>query len=116
MKTETQIFANLAWQEKIKYMVSFYQGMIKKTNNSNYIAKFQAKIDEVKWYEESEENTNKLVGLYIQIMWAREKTKQKRIQETQQVIEKQKQKLARIQKDNGDENPNEYLAKALADI
>ena len=48
MKTEIQIFTDLAWQEKIDYMVSFYQGMIKKTDNAEYIAKFQAKVDEVK--------------------------------------------------------------------
>jgi len=48
MKTELQIFTDLAWQEKINYMVSFYQSMIKKTDNSDYAALFQAKVDEVK--------------------------------------------------------------------
>jgi hypothetical protein len=47
MKTEIEIFTDLAWQEKIHYMVSFYQGMIKKTDVSEYIEKFQSKIDEV---------------------------------------------------------------------
>lgn len=116
MKTEIQIFTDLAWQEKIKYMVSFYQSMIKKTDNSEYIEKFQSKIDEVKWYEENEENTTKLTELYTRIMWAREKTKQRKIEKTQQHIEEAKKKLARIESNSDENDPDEYLAEALTKI
>ena len=116
MKTEMQIFTDLAWQEKINYMVSFYQGMIKKTTDSEYISKFQSKIDEVQWYMENEENINKLASLYNRIMWARDKTKQRRIEETKQNIEKEQEKLARIESDTDEQAPDDYLATELTKI
>ncbi len=116
MKTEREIFTDLAWQEKIHYMVSFYQGMIKKTDVSEYIAKFQSKIDEVQWYTESQENTDKLIALYERIMWAREKTKQRKLEEMEKHIAEEKEKLARIQANNDEQNPDEYLAEAMAKI
>jgi len=42
--------------------------MISKTDNQDYIAKFQSKIDEVKSYEENELNNGKLVSLYERIV------------------------------------------------
>lgn len=111
MKTEIQIFTDLAWQEKMKYMVLFYQGMIRKTNNSEYIAKFQSKIEEVKWYEENKENRNKMIALYNRIIWAREKTKRRKIEETKYYIEKER--LASIKSNTDKENPDEYLAEAI---
>jgi len=116
MKTELQIFTDLAWQEKINYMVSFYQSMIKKTDNSDYAALFQAKVDEVKWYQENAENTNKLDALYDRIIWAKEKTKQRKIEEMQQHIEKEKAKLDDMQSSTNEPDPDEYLAEALAKI
>lgn len=113
MKTELQIFTDLAWQEKITYMVSFYQGMIKKTDNSKYIEKFQAKIDEIQGYEESDEHIQKLIELYKRIMEAKKKTKQRRIEVSQKAIEEQKAKIARIQAGADEEDPDEYLAQAL---
>lgn len=113
MKTELQIFTDLAWQDKITYMVSFYQGMIKKTTNPSYIEKFQAKIDEIQGYEASDENTQKLIVLYERIMEAKKKTKQRRIEASQKAIEEQKAKIARIQAGADEEDPDEYLAQAL---
>lgn len=116
MKTELQIFTDLAWQDKINYMVWFYQGMIKKTNNSEYIEKFQAKIDEVQWYEQNEENTQKLIALYERIMEAKEKTKQRKLEVSQKAIEEQKEKIARIQSGVDEDDPDEYLAEALTKV
>lgn len=116
MSNELQIFEKLSWNDKIQYISWFYQGMIKKTNNPEYIAKFQSKINEVKWYEENEVNNRKLVSLYERIIWAKEQTKQRKIEETKQTIEKQKQKLARIESNVDEQDPDEYLAEAMAKI
>lgn len=116
MKTEIQIFTDLARQEKINYMVSFYQGMMKGTDNSEYIKKFQNKIDEVKGYEENDGNMKKLIMLYERIMGAKEKTRQRRIDDSQKAIEEQKAKIARIQAGVDEDDPDEYLAEALTKI
>jgi hypothetical protein len=116
MKTEIQIFTDLAWQEKINYMVTFYQGMIKKTDNSEYISKFQAKIDEVQWYTENEANNGKLIALYGRIITAREKTKERKLEEMKQHIEEEKKKIARIEANKDEQNPDEYLAEAMSNI
>lgn len=116
MSNELQIFEKLSWNDKIQYISWFYQGMIKKTNNPEYISKFQSKIDEVKSYVENGENTIKLVNLYTRIVWAKEKTKQRKIEETKQTIEKQKKKLARIESNSDEQDPDEYLAEAMAKI
>jgi hypothetical protein len=47
-------------------------------------------------------------------MLAREKTKERRIEEAKQVIQKGKEKLAKIEADNDDPDPDEYLAEAMA--
>jgi len=116
MKTEIQIFTDITFQEKINYMLSFYQQMIKKTNNPEYIAIFQSKLDEIKSYKDSEDNEQKLIKLYNRIMLAKEKTKQRKIQETQKTIQEHKEKLLRIQADDHEESPDEYLAENLANI
>ena len=46
----------------------------------------------------------------------KEKTKQRRIEETQQAIEKQRQKLANIQSNDDEQDPDEYLAESMANI
>lgn len=116
MSNELQIFEKLSWNDKIQYIRWFYQDMIKKTNNPEYIAKFQSKIDEVKWYEKNKVNNSKLVSLYGRIMWAKQQTKQRKIEETKQAIEKQKQKLARIESNSDEQDPDEYLAEAMVKI
>ena len=116
MSNELQIFKNLSWNDKIQYISWFYQEIIKKTKNSEYISKFQSKIDEVKWYIENEENINKLINIYTRIVWAKEKTKQRKIEETKKTIEENKQKLARIEMDADEQDPDEYLAEAMAKI
>ena len=116
MSNELEIFEKLSWKDKIQYVVWFYQWMITKTNNQDHISKFQSKIDEVKWYEEDEGNTGKLISLYGRIVWAKEKTKQRKIEETKQNIEKQKQKLARIESNANEQDPDEYLAEVMAKI
>lgn len=90
--------------------------MIKKTNNPEYILKFQSKIDEVKSYVENDENTSKLVNLYTRIVWAKEKTKQRKLEETKKAIEENKQKLARIESNEDEQDPDKYLAEAMAKI
>lgn len=113
MSNELQIFEKLSWNDKIQYISWFYQGMIKKTDNPEYIAKFQWKIDEVRTYEENEVNNSNLVSLYERIMWAKEKTKQRKIEETKKTIEKKKQKLASIEANIEDKDSDEYLAQAI---
>lgn len=113
MSNELKIFEKLSWKDKIQYISWFYQGMIKKTNNTEYISKFQSKIDEVKSYVENEENISKLVNLYTRIIWAKEKTKEKRLEETRKIIESSKEKFTRIEADAEDDDPDEYLAEAL---
>ena len=49
-------------------------------------------------------------------MQAREKTKQKKIDATKKTIEEQKQKLAWIQADKDQQDPDEYLADSLLQI
>jgi len=68
MSNELEIFEKLSWEDKIEYMNTFYQAMIKKTDNPEYIDKFQSKIDEVNAYEESESNSDKLISLYERII------------------------------------------------
>ena len=116
MSNELEIFEKLSWKDKIQYVVWFYQWMISKTDNQDYIAKFQSKIDEVKSYEENELNNGKLVSLYERIVWAKQQTKQRKIEETKQAIEHQKQKLARIESNADEQDPDEYLAEAMAKI
>jgi hypothetical protein len=116
MVTKLQIFTDLSWQKKVDYILSFYQGMIKKTKNPDYIAEFQAKIQEVQWYQKNESTTSAMIDLYSHIMAAKEKTKQRKIQKTHNTIQKAKEKLAKIQADTDDEDPDGYLAKSMAKI
>ena len=90
--------------------------MIKKTDNPGFISKFQSKIDEVEWYRENEENTSKLIDLYARIMWAKEKTKQRKLEETKKAIEGNKEQLVRIESNENEQDPDEYLAEAMAKI
>lgn len=116
MTKELDIFKSLPWKDKIEYIIWFYQGMIGKTENPTYIASFQDKIKRVKWYEENQNNTDSLITMYEHIMQAREKTKQKKLDATKKTIEEQKQKLARIQADKDQQDPDEYLADSLLQI
>ncbi len=116
MTNELEIFKSLSWKDKIEYIIWFYQGMIAKTENSTYINSFQDKIKKVKWYEDNQVNTDNLVKMYEHIMQAREKTKQKKLNATKKTIEEQKQKLAWIQADKDQEDPDEYLADSLLKI
>lgn len=116
MANEINIFKNLKWNDKIEYMNKFYQAMIKKTDNPEYINKFQSKIDEVNAYEENELNNKKLVSLYERVIWAKQKTKQKKTIELNRSIKKNKQKLANIKSKSNEQDPDEYLAEALANI
>jgi hypothetical protein len=116
MITELQIFTDFSWQKKVDYIVSFYQGIIKKTKNPDYIAEFQAKINEVQWYQENENTTSAMIDLYSHIMAAKEKTKQRKIQKTNDTIQKAKEKLAKIQVDTDDEDPDGFLAESMAKI
>lgn len=116
MTKELDIFKSLPWKDKIEYIIWFYQGMIAKTENPSYIASFQDKIKIVKWYEDNQINTDNLVKMYEHIMQAREKTKQKKLDATKKTIEEQKQKLAWIQADKDQQDPDEYLADSLLQI
>ena len=116
MLSELKNFEKLSWENKIKYILWFYKIMISKTNNLEYIAKFKNKIDEVKWYEEDENNISKLTKLYGRIITAKEKTKLRKISEIKKNIEKQKQQIALIKANEDDKNPDEYLAQALTKI
>jgi len=116
MSNELELFKKLPRKNKIEYMMWFYTWMIAKTKNQDYIKKFKSTKDEVKWYEENKKNADKLNTLYTRILWAKQKTKQKRIKETEKAIEKHKEELARIQSNEDEEDPDEYLAKQLANI
>ena len=47
MTHDVEVFSKLERQKKIDYMVWFYEGMIKKTDNEEYKTKFQDMIDQV---------------------------------------------------------------------
>ncbi len=116
MNNEIDIFKNLALQNKVEYISRFYQVMIKKTDNPEYINKFQSKIDEINTYKENELNNNKLILLYERIMWAKEKTKQRKMEIIKKTIEENQQKIATIESNEYEEDPDEYLAKSMAQI
>ncbi len=116
MLNALDVFNQLSWLNKIKYIVWFYQWMIKKTNNLSYIAKFQVKIDEIMWYNDSLYNNKRLTSLYERIILAKKNTKQVKNNEIQNRIKEQKQKLVSIESNNNEQDPDEYLAESMANI
>lgn len=116
MSRECKIFTSLSWEDKVQYVTSFYENMIKKTNKSMYIDAFQAKVKEVRGYDENEVNTDKLIDMYKRIVQAKEKTIKKNIEYTQQKMMQQKKQLVQLETDAEAQNCDEYLATALANI
>lgn len=83
---ELVAFKSLSWQAKLDYIKWFYEDMIKKTDNTSYKIKFQSIIDTVDLYKENESNTIRLINLYGYIIWAKTKTKQKKIEKIEKKI------------------------------
>jgi len=116
MSNELETFEKLSWKDKIQYVVWFYQWMITKTDNQDYISKFQDMIKSVNEYQENEYNSQKLVWLYNRIMLAKEKTKQKKSQEVEITMKKNKEKLKMMQDDDNEQDPDEFLVQEMAKI
>lgn len=117
MGHDIEVFKKLDWQKKIDYMVWFYEGMIKKTDNEEYKTKFQDMIAQVKGYSESEESTTKLISLYERISLAREKTKKRKVEEAQVALAHAQEKLQALHSHDHDEvDADTFLDEQLANI
>ncbi len=116
MTHDIEVFNKLPWQKKTDYMVWFYEGMIKKTDNADYKTKFQDMIDQVKSYTESQESTEKLLSLYQRISLAREKTKKKKLDEAQAALAHAQEKLQALHSHDHDEDADAFLMDQLANI
>ena len=114
MTHDVEVFSKLERQKKIDYMVWFYEGMIKKTDNADYKTKFQDMIDQVKSYTESQESTEKLLSLYQRISLAREKTKKKKLDEAQAALTQAQEKIQALHSHDHDEDADVFLMEQLA--
>ncbi len=109
-------FTKYSRDEKVLFITTFYSEMIKKTNNPEYISKFQSKIQEVKWYEQNEDNIQELTNLYDRILQAQERTKQNKTQQEHQKMEQSLEKIKQLQNNEFDEDADAFLAEQLAKI
>ncbi len=89
-------FKDLEFTKKQEQLISFYETMIKKTQNDTFKQKFQKTIDTIKWYTENQ--SDKLITLFTKILEAEYKTKEKREIKKQKEIEEWTKKLEEAQK------------------
>jgi len=113
-------FTKLSWKEKITQLVTFYEAMIKKTENEEYIKKFQETIFRLKTFDDNEVSSKKVIDLYKKILWAEKKTQERKKQKSvdslnrwQEALKELKQKEA---EEEGDSDADDFLEGQLGDL
>jgi len=117
-KERKEIFSKLDWSDKITHLVKFYQAMIKKTDNPDYIKKFQNTIDKLQSYEENELNTNRVIDLYKKILEAEQKTQERKKKESAEQLNKWQKIIQKIKSqeeaEEAEEDADDFLNTQLA--
>jgi len=104
-----KIFNAYSFQQKVDFIVHFYEAMKLKTQNLEYLSKFVLMVKKVEWYTENEENSQNLISLYFRILDAEQQTQEWN-------IKKRKDSVTALQNKSEDFDADDYLTEQLARI
>jgi len=119
IQTKVDNFKKMDWDKKIKWLIDFYQAMIKKTTEQEYTDKFQDTIEKLEAYDENNENNDTIVDLFEKILEAEKKSlDQKKAQEAD-TLNKSLDKIQKIKQQEQEENKDnadDFLDNQLSDL
>lgn|GEM_PF-3818258 len=111
-----QAFKDLPWEDKISQLVDFYEAMIKKTDNPEYINKFEITINRLKSFENNEDSVARVVDLYEKILEAEKKTQERKKKESEESLNKGQEIIKQIKQKESEtagDDPDDFLQSQL---
>jgi hypothetical protein len=106
-----KIFSDYSFDQKIAFILHFYNSVKSKTNNPEYLSVFDFMIEKVSILQENQVNSDDLVQLYNKIIDAEQRTQERRMNEKREF-------LIQLQKKEefNDNDLDEYLIQQLVQI